>query len=55
MTDAQIAEGEELAAAKRAARAAALAARGQDPTFGDGTMRAAEQGMDGGMEVLSEA
>jgi len=55
MTDAQIAEGEALAAQKRAARAAALAARGQDPTFGDGTMRAAEQGMDGGMEVLSEA
>jgi len=55
MSDAQIAEGEALAAQKRAARAAALAARGQDPTFGDGTMRAAEQGMDGGMEVLSEA
>ena len=56
MTEAEIAAGEELAAQKRAARAAALAARGQDPTFGDGTMRVAE-GM-GGMgttEVLSEA
>ena len=43
MTPEQIAEGEELAASKRAARAAALAARGQDPTFGDGTLRAMEQ------------
>ena len=67
MTDEEIAAGEELAAQKRAARAAALAARGQDPTFGDGTMRVAEgmdgemgDGMGGGMgdgmgEVLSEA
>jgi len=43
MTNAQIAEGEALAASKRAARAAALAARGEDPTFGDGTLRAMEQ------------
>ena len=63
MTDEEIAAGEDLAAQKRAARAAALAARGQDPTFGDGTMRVAEgmdgemgDGMGGGMgEVLSEA
>lgn len=46
-----VAAGEAEAAAKRAARAAALAARGADPTFGDGTLSA------GGsmMEVLSEA
>ena len=46
------------AEARRAARAAALAARGQDPRFGDGTMDAAQsnQGQSaGGMEVLSEA
>lgn len=56
LTDAELAAGEELAAQKRAARAAALAAKGLDPTFGDGTMRAAEGGgMGGGMEVLSEA
>ena len=62
MSDAAIAQGEALAAEKRAARAAALAARGLDPTFGDGTMRAAERddGMGEGMgmgeaEVLSEA
>lgn len=46
------------AEARKAARAAALAARGQDPRFGDGTM-AASTDMDGqsagGMEVLSEA
>lgn len=46
------------AQARRDARAAALAARGQDPRFGDGTMASAES-MDGqaagGMEVLSEA
>ena len=59
LTEAELAAGEQLAADKRAARAAALAARGLDPTFGDGTMRAAEMG-DGmvGMgeaEVLSEA
>jgi len=58
LSDAAIAQGEALAAEKRAARAAALAARGLDPTFGDGTMRAAER--DDGMgeaeaEVLSEA
>ncbi len=34
------AAGEQLAAEKRAARAAALAARGNDPTFGDGSLRA---------------
>ncbi len=55
MTDDEIASGEELAAQKRAARAAALAARGEDPNFGDGTMRVAE-GMGGEMaEVLDEA
>lgn len=46
------------AEARRAARAAALAARGQDPRFGDGTMAAADtkEGQSpGGMEVLSEA
>lgn len=46
------------AEARKAARAAALAARGQDPRFGDGTMAASTekdgQGA-GGMEVLSEA
>ena len=46
---------ETLAAEKRAARAAALAARGVDPAFGDGTMRVAEEMAGGGMEVLSEA
>jgi len=41
---------------RRAARAAALAARGQDPRFGDGTMAAAGSSQSaGGMEVLSEA
>jgi hypothetical protein len=48
------AEGEALAQSKREARAAALAAQGKDPRFGDGTMQAAEKGT-GGMEVLSEA
>lgn len=46
------------AEARRQARAAALAARGQDPRFGDGTMEAAQstRGQSaGGMEVLSEA
>lgn len=43
----------DTAEAKRAARAAAIAAKGQDPRFGDGTMAAAEQGPS--MEVLSEA
>ena len=36
------------AEARRAARAAAIAAQGADPTFGNGTLSA-------GMEVLSEA
>ncbi|MCX6424853.1 MAG: hypothetical protein NTV96_10090, partial [Actinobacteria bacterium] len=36
------------AEARRAARAAAIAAKGADPTFGNGTLSA-------GMEVLSEA
>lgn len=44
------AEGEALAQAKREARAAALAARGDDPTFGDGSLRAGPA-----MEVYSEA
>ena len=43
-------QGEDLAQAKRDARAAALAARGQDPTFGDGSLKAGAA-----MEVLSEA
>lgn len=43
------------AADRRAARAAAIAARGQNPAFGDGTMRVAQTPADGGMEVLSEA
>ena len=56
MTDEQLATGEALAAEKRAARAAALAARGADPTFGDGTLTVLESGM-GMMETeqLSEA
>lgn len=45
-----LAEGEALAASKRAARAAALAAQGQDPTFGDGSLRASAT-----METYSEA
>lgn len=48
-----IAEAEEQAEAKRQARAAAIAARGDNPAFGDGTLRVSE-GMDE-MEVLSEA
>lgn len=44
------AEGEKLAADKREARAAALAAQGQDPRFGDGSMSVQEE-----KEVLSEA
>ena len=44
------AEGEAVAASKREARAAALAARGQDPTFGDGSLRASTT-----METYSEA
>jgi hypothetical protein len=43
LSDADLAAGEALAASKRAARAAALAARGQDPRFGDGTMAIAEK------------
>jgi hypothetical protein len=55
-----LAAGEALAAEKRAARAAALAARGADPTFGDGTLTVLESGMDSmdavtETEVLSEA
>ena len=45
-----LAEGEEVARAKREARAAALAARGADPTFGDGSLSAGPA-----MEVYSEA
>jgi hypothetical protein len=44
------AEGEALAQAKREARAAALAAKGADPRFGDGSMAVQEE-----KEVLSEA
>lgn len=48
----------DAAEAKRAARAATLAAQGKDPKFGDGTMEAASESRsstDDGMEVLSEA
>ena len=48
------AEAEATAQQRRADRAAALAAQGADPTFGDGSLRASE-GMDSTMEVLSEA
>ena len=48
-----IAEAEREAQAMRDARAAAIAARGENPAFGDGTLRVLE-GMDG-MEELSEA
>jgi hypothetical protein len=53
----EIAAGEALAQSKRDARAAALAARGQDPRFGDGTLTVLEEQMGGGMEMeqLSEA
>ena len=44
------AEGEALAQSKREARAAALAARGENPTFGDGSLSAGPA-----MEVYSEA
>lgn len=44
------ADGEVLAQSKRDARAAALAARGENPTFGDGSLQAGAA-----MEVLSEA
>lgn len=43
------------AEAKRVARAAAIAARGEDPRFGDGSMALAETTNDTGMEILSEA
>ena len=57
LSDEQLAAGEALAQSKRDARAAALAARGQDPRFGDGTLRVLEEQMGGGMEMeqLSEA
>ena len=57
LTAEQLADGEALAAGKRAARAAALAAQGQDPTFGDGTLTVLEAQLAGGMEMeqLSEA
>jgi hypothetical protein len=45
----------DAAEAKRAARAAAIAAQGKDPRFGDGSMAMAEDSVDSGMEVLSEA
>jgi hypothetical protein len=45
----------DAADAKRAARAAAIAAQGKDPRFGDGSMAMAEDSVDSGMEVLSEA
>jgi hypothetical protein len=45
-----LAEGEALAAGKREARAAALAAQGADPTFGDGSLSAGAS-----METYSEA
>jgi len=48
-----IAAANQEAMDRRAVRAAAIAARGHNPTFGDGTMSAAASG--GGMEVLSEA
>ncbi len=44
------AEGEALAQAKRDARAAALAARGDDPSFGDGSLSSGPA-----METYSEA
>jgi len=61
LTGTELAAGETMAAQKRAARAATLAARGQDPTFGDGTLTVLESGMDavadpgGETEQLSEA
>jgi len=45
-----LAEGEALAAGKREARSAALAAQGADPTFGDGSLSAGAS-----METYSEA
>ena len=55
MSAEDVAAGQAAADAKRAARAAALAAKGKDATFGDGTLRAAEMGDGMTMEVLSEA
>ncbi len=61
LTEDELARGEALAQSKRDARAAALAARGQDPRFGDGTLRVFEEQMGGAMdspmetEQLSEA
>ena len=57
LPDDVIAAGEAYAAAKRDARAAARAARGEDPRFGDGTLRVLEEqlGMAGSGEALSEA
>ncbi len=57
LSEEEIAAGEALAQSKRDARAAALAARGQDPRFGDGTLTVLEEQMGGGMEMeqLSEA
>ena len=49
-----IADGQAQAEAKRAERAAALAAQGKDPRFGDGTMALAEDD-EYGQEVMSEA
>lgn len=43
MTDEEIAAGEAVAEGKRQARAAALAARGDDPRFGDGSLRVMEE------------
>ena len=51
-----IAAAQAEAEAKAASRAAAIAARGKDPRFGDGTMSLAQSGMDEyGQEVMSEA
>jgi hypothetical protein len=52
LTDEELAAGEALAQSKRDARAAALAARGQDPRFGDGTLRVLEEQMGGGMDAM---
>ena len=54
LTDEELAAGEALAQSKRDARAAALAARGQDPRFGDGTLRVLEEQM-GGMDSMDGA
>jgi hypothetical protein len=52
LTDEELAAGEALAQSKRDARAAALAARGEDPRFGDGTLRVLEEQMGGGMDSM---